>query len=171
MERRTLVRLLIVLAIGIPLLIEAATFAGLFGSRVLDGGDGTPAGTATPPPDAVAVGDELLPRTPPADTVTGARVRTVDGQRTFVMTVGVDNADQPGYELRLDALTTDAGTTVPGGGRSPQLGPGDSATVTGRWALPEGESPQSVIAVATLTDEAGERRTVTRRVTVAAAGA
>lgn len=170
MERRTLVRLLVVLAIGIPILIEVATFGGLFGDRVL-GGDGGPEPTTTapdtPPPDAVGVGDELLPETPQADTVTGAEVRTVDGERTFVLEVAVENDGEASYELRLDALTTDAGTTVSGGGRSAQIPPGENATVTGEWALSRGESPRTVIVVATLTDADGEPETVTSRVDLA----
>ena len=45
MERRTLVRLLVVLAIGIPVLVEAVTFLGLLEHQLLDG-SGAP--TATP---------------------------------------------------------------------------------------------------------------------------
>jgi len=169
MERRNLVRLLIVLAIGIPILIEVATFGGLFGDRVI--GDGgateTPTPEPTPSADAVGVGDELLPTTAQADTVTGAEVRTVDGERTFLLTVAIENTDESSYELRLDALTTDAGTTVTGGGRSEQIPPGGNTTVRGAWTLPRGESPRTVIVVATLTDEGGERKTVTRRVNLA----
>ena len=174
MERRTLIRLLVGLGIGLPVAIEVATFLGLFGSRV--GGDGedgngagtpTPGETETPPPDAVGVGDELLPATPQADTVTEAAVRTEDGDRVFVMTVEVDNDTEQGYELRLDALTTREGTTVTGGGRTDQLEPGESATVTGRWELPAGERPGAVIVVATETGPDGSRETVTRRATLA----
>ena len=171
MERRTLVRLLIAVGIGVPILIEVATVLGLFGSRVGDGGDGGPTETETPRPtpgpEAVRVGDELLPATPQTDTVTGAEVGTVDGERTFVLTVEVTNDAETGYELRLDALTTGAGTTVPGGGRSDQIPPGENATVKGEWTLPPGESPAAVIVVATLTEPDGSRETVTRRVDVA----
>lgn len=169
MERRTLIRLLVGLGIGVPVAIEVATFLGLFGSRVLDGEDGaggtpTEVPTTTPPADAVGVGDELLPATPQTDTVTAAEVRTEDGGRVFVMTVAVENDTGAGYELRLDALSTRAGTTVTGGGRSEVVAPGESATVTGRWELPPGERPGAVIAVATLFRADGDRETVTRRV-------
>lgn len=169
MERRTLIRLLIVVGIGVPILIEAATFAGLFGSHVVGDGGATETETPrpTPGPDAVRVGDELLPATPQTDTVTGASVGTVDGERTFVLTVEVENDAETGYELRLDALTTDAGTTVTGGGRSEQIPPGANETVTGRWTLPRGEDPAVIIVVATLTEADGSRETVTRRVEVA----
>ena len=178
MERRTLIRLLVGLGIGLPVAIELATFGGLFESRVLDGdgGDGadgdrprtpTADGTGTPPEGAVGVGDELLPATEQADTVTGAEVRTEGGKRVFVMTVAVENDTEAGYELRLDALSTRSGTTVTGGGRSEQIEPGGSATVTGRWELPAGERPDSVIVVATLTAEDGGRETATRRVPLA----
>ena len=177
MERRTLIRLLVGLGIGLPIAIELATFGGLFQSRVVNSGDGenggdgpgtpTAGGAETPPDDAVGVGDELLPATEQADTVTGAEVRNEDGGRVFVMTVAVENDTGQGYELRLDALSTRSGTTVTGGGRSEQIEPGGSATVTGRWELPAGERPGSIIVVATTTAEDGGRETVTRRVPIA----
>jgi len=172
MERRTLIRLLVGLGIGVPVAVEVATFLGLFGSRVGDGGDEDgeptepPAGTETVPPDAVGVGDELLPETPQDDTVTAAEVQTEAGGRVFVMTVAVENDTEFGYELRLDALTTRAGTTVTGGGRTDQIEPGGSGTVTGRWTLPDGERPGEVIVVASETQPDGSRETVTRRVDV-----
>lgn len=168
MERRTLIRLLVGLGIGVPVAIEVATFLGLFGSRVADGdGTPTPTDTGTPPADAVGVGDELLPGTPQTDTVTEAAVRTEEGARVFIMTVAVENDTELGYELRLDALATEAGTTVTGGGRSEELEPGERATVTGRWELPTGGTPEAVIVVATLVHPDGRRETVTRRVTLA----
>lgn len=177
MERRNLIRLLVGLGIGLPIAIELATFGGLFGSRVLDGGDAggngdgtgapTPADEETPPEDAVGVGDELLPATDQSDTVTDLAVRTEGGDRVFVMTVAVENDTEDGYELRLDALSTREGTTVSGGGRSEEIDPGGSATVTGRWDLPADERPGAVIVVATLIGPDGSRETVTRRVTLA----
>lgn len=170
MERRTLIRLLVGLGIGLPVAIEVATFLGLFRSRVADDDDTpspTPGEPETPPPDAVGVGDELMPETPQTDTVTGAEVRTEDGERVFVVTVAVENDTEQGYELRLDALTTREGTTVTGGGRSEQIEPGGTATVTGRWELPAGERPGAVIVVATVTGSDGSRETVTRRATLA----
>lgn len=170
MERRTLIRLLVGLGIGVPIAIEAATFFGLFGSRVVGDGDGTEtpsSPTETPSPDAVGVGDELLPATAATDTVTGAEIRTEDGERVFVLTVAVENDTDEGYELRLDALTTDAGTTVSGGGRTTQLDPGEETTVFGRWPLPDDERPRAVIVVATVTPAGGGRETVTRRVPIA----
>ena len=172
MERRNLVRLLVGVSIGLPVAIEAATFLGLFRSRVVDGGDGDGDGAVTttqgdggaPPEDAVGVGDELLPETPQTETVTGAQIRTEGGDRVFVLTVALENDTDRRYELRLDALSTRTGTTVPGGARSEQLEPGESATVTGRWTLPAGEDPGAVIAVATIADAGGDRQTVTRRV-------
>jgi len=170
MERRNLIRLLVGLGIGLPIAIEAATFFGLFESRVAgdDGGEETPTRTSEPPPpDAVGVGDELLPATAATDTVTGAEIRTEEGERVFLLTVTVENDTEGRYELRLDALTTDAGTTVSGGGRTTQLEPGEATTVIGRWTLPDGERPRAVIVVATVTPAGGGRETVTRRVPIA----
>lgn len=145
MERRTLIRLLVGLGIGVPVAIEAATFLGLFERRLLDGGDGGP--TRTPAPDRVGLGDELLPETPPADTVTHAEVRTGEGGWSFALEVTVTNGTDAPYELRLGEVTTSSGRTVAGGGSTPRVPGGASDAVLGHWTLPEGDTPQRVEAV------------------------
>lgn len=175
MERRTLVRLLVGLGVGIPIAVEAVTFGGLIGSRLADGGDeqadgasgygdhdpgGTPAGREGEP---VTVGDELLPATPQSDVVVGATIGSGD-PRTFRLRVAVENTGGDPYELQLSAVTTDRGTTVPGGGRTGLIPPGERDTVTGSWRLPEGETPESVIVVATIEPADASAETVTRRV-------
>ena len=145
MERRTLIRLLVGLGIGVPVAIEAATFLGLFERRLLDGGDGGP--TATPRPERVGVGDELLPETPPADTVTDARVSTGEGGWSFALEVTVTNGSDAPYELRLGDVTTSGGDTVAGGGSTPRVPPGGSDAVLAHWTLPEGATPERVDAV------------------------
>lgn len=144
-SRRNLIRLLVGLAIGIPVLIEALTLVGLVGDLFGDGG-----GTETPADETevpgVGVGDELLPATAPTDTVAASYI-AADGW-TYTLTVSVDNGGDATYELRLRSVTTEGGTTVEGGGESDPIPPGASGTVTGRWDLPEGSSPDTVEVVA-----------------------
>lgn len=168
MERRTLIRLLVGLGIGLPIAVEAATFLGLFRSRLLGGGGAeTPTPTPTPRPGAVGVGDEILPATQQTDTVTDAAIYVGGGTREFRLTVEVENDTDVGYQLVLNAVTTDAGTVVSGGGSTDQIAPGGRATVTGRWELPDEERPATVIAVASERNADGSRDTVTRTVPLA----
>lgn len=143
-SRRNLIRLLVGLAIGIPVLIEAVTLVGLVDD--LFGGDGTDTPTDTPEPPGVGVGDELLPATAATDTVEASYI-AADGW-AFALAVSVDNGGEATYELRLRSVTTEGGTTVDGGGESDPVPPGESGTVTGRWDLPEGSSPDTVEVVA-----------------------
>ena len=147
-SRRTLIRLLVGLGIGIPILIETLTLLGLVGQQFGPGGTETP--TPTFGPGGVSVGGELLPETAAADTLESATI-SAEGW-TFAMTVAVDNRSDRTYELRLRTVTTDAGERVPGGGESDPIPPGESGSVTGRWDLPEGASPASVDVVALSSD-------------------
>lgn len=146
LERRTLIRLLVGLGIGVPILIEAATLLGLVGDLLGgdDGGAGTP--TATETTAGVGLGDELLPDAPGTHTVQAAYV-AADGW-TFTLSVGVENTTDRTYELRLRTVTTDGGDVVEGGGESGPIAPGETGSVTGRWDLPDGASPDTVEAVA-----------------------
>lgn len=142
-DRRGLLRWIIVVAIGIPVLIELRTFLGLAG--VIGGGEDTPTATPTPAGDRVGVGDELLPATGPAETVTEATVTARDdGDWPFTLAVRVDNDDDGEYQLRLGAVRTGAGDTVDGGAETPRLDPGESTTLTAEWALPPGAAPEAV---------------------------
>lgn len=144
LERRTLIRLLVGLGIGVPVLIEGATLLGLVGD-LFGGGDES---TATPTETAagVGLGDELLPAAPGTHTVQAAYV-AADGW-TFTLSVGVENTTDRTYELRLRSVTTDGGDVVEGGGESGPIAPGETGSVTGRWELPDGASPDTVEAVA-----------------------
>lgn len=147
-SRRTLVRLLVGLGIGVPILLEALTFLGLLGDTFGpdDGGTATPTGT----PAGVGVGDELLPETVPTDEVTAAYISA--DQWTFTMSVAVENGAGGTYELRLRAVTTEDGRTVAGGGESDPIPPGESGSVVGRWDLPDGSDPAAVDVVAISRD-------------------
>lgn len=146
-DRRTLVRLLIALAVGIPLAVEGATFLGLLNQEFGGGNgadDGAATGTGTPAGRRVGVGDELLPATSPVERVTDMTLRATGGRWQFELTVEVRNDLDTAYEFRLGAVTTGDGRTVEGGASTGTMASGETATVTGRWDLPEGEAPERV---------------------------
>jgi hypothetical protein len=149
LDRRTLIRLLVGLGIGVPVLIEGATLLGLLGD-IVGGNGGEETATPTDAPEGVAIGEELLPDTPAADTVRAAYV-AADGW-TFTFVVGVDNTTDRTYELRLRTVTTEDGRTVEGDASTGPVAPGESGSVTGRWDLPDGASPDTVDVVAVARD-------------------
>lgn len=157
MNRRTLIRLLIGLAIGIPLIVEAVTFFGLVEHRLFSDGESvTPSDTATP--DRVGVGEELLPATEPSETVADAVIRGQDAPWLFVLTVEVENALDVPYELRFGTLALGNGETVAGGASTGRIPAGGAGEVTGAWEIPEGSTPSSltVTSIAYRDDEPEE---------------
>ena len=157
MERRTLVRLLVVLAIGIPVLIEAVTFLGLVETRLFDG-DGA---TTTPAEGGVRPGEELLPDTPQSEVVAEAAIRGESTPWVFVLTVTVENPTDDPYELRLGTLTLGGGRTVPGEATTGRIPAGGSGEVTGAWEVPQGATPDrlEVVSVRYGPDGRAEHRT------------
>lgn len=168
MKRRTIIRLLIVFSIGIPLLIEGATFAGLIGQHL--GGHGTATPTDTPtvtttPVDRVGVGDELLPETDQPDRVTTASLTDAGDHWLLTLTVSVENTGATPYELRLGTVLTSDDTSIGNEASTGQLPPGDSGTVTAQWALPAGEVPTHLTVDAIIyPDGDGTPRTVSKTV-------
>lgn len=151
-DRRTLIRILIALALGIPILVELRTVVTLVGSWVR-GEDGT---TPTPTPryEAVGIGDELLPETAAVERLERAEViATDDDTWPFTIVVEVDNGSDRDYRLELGAVTTRDDTVVDGGATSDRIPPGESATLANTWSLPEGESPESMKVRAELGTE------------------
>jgi hypothetical protein len=152
LSRRTIIRLLVGLGIGIPLLVEMATFFGLVrqsfggGSDSEGDGDGTGGPTATPQPEGVGPGDELLPETPPADTVRTADIRAESDAWRLTISVEVENDTDRAYVLQLGAVTTTGGDIVQGDQPIVRVEAGDAGTVTGEWALPPGERPAELVA-------------------------
>lgn len=148
----SLVRVLLVLAIGLPIVIEIVTFGGLIG-HYLGGEQGTAA--PTPEVSGATVGDEILPETAATERVTEATVVARDDSWQFVLTVNV--TDTTGvYELRLDSATTRDGRTVEGSGATTgALSPGQSGAVTATWGLPAGQRPDTVRATVVTTPENG----------------
>lgn len=140
-SRRTLIRVLVGAAIGIPLLIEGLTFLGLVGN-LFGADDPDSTATSTDATAAVSIGEELLPESTPTETLADAYVSVEDW--VFTMVVSIENGSDRDYRLRVGAVTTEAGVQVAGGAQSRQLAPGETTTITGRWELPEGASPMSV---------------------------
>lgn len=144
-DRRRLVRILIIVAIAIPILIEAVTFAGIISHSFGDGGGN--AETPTAVPDGVGVDDELLEETAESETVETAYVRAMEEEWQFVLTVQVANTGEEPYAVRLSEVTSKEGTTVSGFSATGSIEPGKTANVTGAWALPESERPESIKVV------------------------
>ncbi|MFB6218235.1 MAG: hypothetical protein ABEH77_03490 [Halobacteriaceae archaeon] len=158
-SRRWLVRLLVGLGIGIPVLVEGATFARLVGNWLFGGEDREGTATATTTTRrGVGVGDELLPDTAPTERVTSATVAAGEEAWRFVLSVEVENDGGVPYELRLGAVTTADGETVAGEATTGRVPPGESAFVTGAWELPPGATPASVAVVAATYGAETERR-------------
>ncbi|WP_267641031.1 hypothetical protein [Haloarchaeobius amylolyticus] len=129
MERRTLIRLLVVIGIGIPLIIEGATFFGLVSNQLLGGEE--PADEREP----VGIGDEVVPTTEQTERLTDAHFETVDGERRLVVEVTVRNTGNDPYELRVDAVTLSDGTTLSANASTGRLSRNETATVSASWAV------------------------------------
>lgn len=169
-RRRWLVRLLVGLGIGIPVVVEGATFAQLVGDRLFGGGDDGASGpgptpTRTRTVDRIGVGDELLPGTAPTDTLTEAVIRA-DGW-ILALTVTVENTTEEGYGLRLGAVHTDAGQTIEGGTSTGRIPPGETRTITGEWDLPSSATPTAIECIALTLPADGTTTATTERVSLA----
>lgn len=160
MDRRTLVRLLVGLGIGVPVAVEGATFLGLvsreFGGGGDDGGDAAADTTRTPARRRIGVGDELLAATRPVERVTGMRLGASGDRWRFELTAEVRNDLDTAYEFRLGPVTTSGGRTVEGGASTGPMAAGTTATVTGRWDLPAGERPATLSVSAVVAVVGGE---------------
>ncbi|MFB6107251.1 MAG: hypothetical protein ABEJ82_00215 [Haloplanus sp.] len=141
-SRRTLIRLLVGLGVGIPILVEGLTFLGLVGQKV--GGDDEGGTTATPTETGVAVGEDLLPSTDRHETLVSAVLRQTSGRWKLSLTVEVENTGDAGYEVELGAVHTHEGRRVDGGTTTGRLAPGETKTVTGEWDIPAGSTPAAV---------------------------
>jgi hypothetical protein len=142
---KLLVRLLIVLAIAIPLVIEGATVVSLVGEQF---GPEAPA-TATPVPErSVTEGDELLTETPQRERITEALVTVREEAWSFSLTVAVSNNESVPYELQVGPVQTGGGDTVSGRATTGQVAPGANTTLRRTWELPAGQRPASITVVA-----------------------
>lgn len=158
-SRRTLIRLLVGGAIGIPIAVEGRTFIGLIDQHFFGGEthDDTSSDERT-----VAVGDELLPETSPVEEITRMVVTAPDDTWTFHLDVLVENTGDVPFEFRVDTVTTTSGS-VSGSETTGRLPPGDSTTLEAVWTIPEGSTPTE-LSVTGLIGEQENQETVERAV-------
>ncbi|WP_435319688.1 hypothetical protein [Haloarchaeobius sp. TZWSO28] len=147
MERRTLIRLLIVVGIGIPLVIEGATFFGLVSNQLFGGEQ--PADQREP----VGIGDEVVLTTEQTERLTDAHFETVDGERRLVVEVTVRNTGNDPYEFRVDSVTLEDGTTLSANASTGRLARGETATVSASWAVDEGVAVASLNATSVVSTD------------------
>ncbi|GAB7095053.1 hypothetical protein JCM30237_22060 [Halolamina litorea] len=158
-DRRRLIRWIAVLAFGVPIVVELLTFGGLLSSELLPGGEDddaagdTDTATATDRPDAVGVGDELLPDTAAAETIETSELQQREGGRTYVLRVAVQNGTDSPVELRTRRLRLRDGDTVDGVSSTGSIEPGTSRSVTAAWAVSDEATPDAVEVVATRDGE------------------
>ena len=159
-DQTTLIRVLIVVGIGLPILIEIATFGGMLSHYVAggDGGDAATASAKTPTPEVTGAdtGDEVLTRAGPTVHISRASVLTTDDGWQFLLALNVTNDGERPAEVQVGAATAHNGATVAGTGTTGNLEPGETGQVTGSWMLPSGERPASVsVTVVTATSDGG----------------
>lgn len=142
---KLLVRLLIALAILIPLVVEGATVVSLLGEHF---GPEGPATETPVPARSVTVGDELLTETPQRERVSEAVVTVREEAWSFSLTVAVSNTETVPYELQVGPVQTSGGDTVSGRATTGQLEAGANTTLSRTWKLPSGQRPASVTVVA-----------------------
>lgn len=170
-RRRWVIRLLVGLGFGIPIAIEGATFFGMLESGLLGGGgddgggagtDGDGDGTGSPGDDRLAVGEEVLPETPAVEELRSAVVLAGEEAWRFRLLVAVENVGSDPYTLRIDRVTTDAGTVVEESAGTDAIAPGETGRLEHTWTLPVGEAPAWLTATGVTTRD-GESETVERR--------
>lgn len=131
MERRTFIRALIGVSIGIPIAVEGITFSTLFYERLVGSEQSDRDGSG------VGVGDELLAASSPTDTITEMNLTAAsESEWTFTLSVAVENTAEDPYRLKIGPVSLGDGSTVGETVSSGTLDPGASTTVTGEWTVP-----------------------------------
>lgn len=155
------VRILVLIGVGIPILIEAATFLRLIGGHLEE--DGKHRRTSTEKAVYVVEGSELLSETSQTERIAEALITARDEAWIFELEIDVDNASTYPYELVLDSLTTQNGILVPG--RSAQRwAPGESEEMEVEWRLAPGDLPARMTAIGRTIISADSVRQVRRRI-------
>jgi hypothetical protein len=160
MERKRLIRVLIILAIAVPLLVEGLTFLGLVGSH-FGGSDEADTATGTTTPDPVTTGDELLTETNQTETLSSAFLQSGGDRWTLTLTVTVDNTGGSPYELQLGTVTLNDGKRVDGASTTGKIDPGQTGTVTGTWKVPAGSTPETLAVTVIEYGDDGANATTT----------
>lgn len=143
-SRRRLFRILLALAIGVPVAVEASTFVGMLtGER----GD-----------EVADIGAELLPDTPQTETLLDSSV--YEGPpRQYELVAGIENENEneSDYELTVGPLVTEAGDRV-AGTKSREVPAGEDRELIARWELEREAMPAAVRVRATWDGEAADER-------------
>lgn len=163
-DRRRLIKYVLVIAFAVPLVVEGVTLVGLVGSYVGEDATATPSSTATPA-EAITEGSQLLPETGRDERVTTVGLQSSGDGWTLTLSVRVENSGDLAYELRLGAVTTDGDRRAEGSATTGRIAPGGTGTVSTQWTLPEGDRPDTVAVTAVEFDD-GDRVVVDRGVRV-----
>ncbi len=158
---KRLVRILLIIGIGIPVLIEAATLFRLIGGHMSE--DEAPSSASETTEAYVVEGDELLPETPPAERITALIIEPESESWVFSMDVAVANRTAAPYELQLREVQAEGGQVFEKTA-SQQWAAGDSAAMEIEWALPAGSVPSSLTAEARWYIGTDSARTVTQAI-------
>lgn len=129
--RRTYLKWLIALAVGIPVALEASTFFGLLGGQVAE-------------EQGLAVGDDLLSDTDRPETVD--ELAFADGR--FDLAVRVENTGNVPYGVTVSAVQLSNDERLGEPAAVGPVGPGETETLAGSWSLPEGTTPTALEVVA-----------------------
>ncbi|MDY6776223.1 MAG: hypothetical protein SV253_09175 [Halobacteria archaeon] len=152
MKRRNLIRLMIGLGIGIPILTEILTFSGLIGKHFFDIPWLEEEGEEQ---RLVGIGDEVLTETPQTETLESGVIERGEDTWSLTITVAVDNPTQDDYELTLGNVVADGQESQ--GGDSVTVPPGESREVTSTWEIPRGSTPTQMDVTARADGETVER--------------
>ena len=142
MDRTTLAKVLLVVAIAIPVIIEGVTFFGLFGQHF-----GSAEDTVTPTPDALGVGDDVLAGVEGANataTVESGSIQATDDGWLFTLQIDVTNHGDSPISVTFGPVRTGAGTTRDETVTTDRLPANATDSVIAQWALPAGETPRSL---------------------------
>lgn len=160
MSNKTFVRVLVIVAIGIPVLIELATLTRLVGSH-MDGGPPSPADSLEA--ETVQYGEDLLPATPQSEELGRTLVTAGRSSWTFELTLEVENGSAHPYRLTLTDLVATDGSLV----RTSETrtwDPGEASAFETSWTIPADEAPQYLVLTASRNLETDSVRTATRRI-------
>jgi len=141
-----LVRSLIILGIGIPVVVELTTLMGLIGNSFSDQG-ATNSNTSEENVRRIRPGNELLPETPPSEVLKTAYVLAGSGSWEFNMTITLSKLKGlQSLSVTLDSLTTRNGVKIyePVTYQRNALDADSAYTLDARWDIPAGEQPKSI---------------------------
>lgn len=136
------IRILVVLGIGIPIVIEVVTFAGLLSHSAGPTTSGAP--TTTDAPAGAVEGDAILAETDATERIESAAVVARNDGWQFTLSISVNNTGERAQELRIGPVETRAGETVDGSVSTGPIRPGEEQTIAGSWLLPKGQRPASI---------------------------